>query len=547
MKYFLGLNNLRSIDMESPVEFRPLTILVGRNTAGKSTFLRTIPLLRQSIERKLSSPIEWNGEEKGFVDFGDFSTTVGSVNGKDSISFCFGAENLPVDDIFQDRFLKSNAERPPGEFCINQQTSFNVLLHQHNNSVDRKKVAVNIPEYGIKLDVENSADGTFKQVKINDSVLPDVISGVFEQSNGSIFAPILANIKIEGQESREMKEKSSSYFILLIRRLLENFIKLKEDIPHRFAAEVVRILENPILSKKRLEELVNSSTEEEFKNFYKDLITNHDDKFSELDGICKLYTAFTTYEKLCEVWENLIVNSTYIGPSRVRFKRFNRVDESDTSEIFFDGQNVPSFLAKLDKDLLESYSDWVKELFGFGISIERKNGHISIFTKEVDISRNLADTGFGISQLLPILTQIWWNSRNLVKYSYQSRSIVFNLPAGSHVASSPKSKLVAIEQPELHLHPAHQANLANLFGKAIADSRAREIGIEPIFLVETHSEAFISRIGYMIKRGQISPDDVQVLIFSRDVDNSPEVSDIQVSYFHEDGYLLNWPYGFFGY
>ena len=72
-------------------------------------------------------------------------------------------------------------------------------------------------------------------------------------------------------------------------------------------------------------------------------------------------------------------------------------------------------------------------------------------------------------------------------------------------------------------------------------------GIRPIFVVETHSEALVSRIGYLIKQGKISHKDVQVLVFSRNVEDSSVVSDIQESHFHKDGYLVNWPYGFFGY
>ena len=47
MKLYYGLENLRSIDLPS-VELRPLTILLGENNVGKSTVLRSIPLLKQN-------------------------------------------------------------------------------------------------------------------------------------------------------------------------------------------------------------------------------------------------------------------------------------------------------------------------------------------------------------------------------------------------------------------------------------------------------------------------------------------------------------------
>src|SRR5262249_49786416 len=54
-----GVKNLRCLTDTGLVPIRPITVLVGRNSSGKSTFLRAFPLLRQSVETERKSPILW--------------------------------------------------------------------------------------------------------------------------------------------------------------------------------------------------------------------------------------------------------------------------------------------------------------------------------------------------------------------------------------------------------------------------------------------------------------------------------------------------------
>lgn len=72
----MRLRNLRSFsntDHNDFVELKPLTIFIGKNSSGKSTFLRSLPLLRQSIEARTTGPILWYG---AYVDFGAFSEAI---------------------------------------------------------------------------------------------------------------------------------------------------------------------------------------------------------------------------------------------------------------------------------------------------------------------------------------------------------------------------------------------------------------------------------------------------------------------------------------
>lgn len=89
MQIKYAIKNLRALKGTPLIELKPINILVGRNSAGKSTFARTFPLLKQSIETRSSAPILWWGDD---VDFGDFQTSVHNRDTEKQISFHFDLE-----------------------------------------------------------------------------------------------------------------------------------------------------------------------------------------------------------------------------------------------------------------------------------------------------------------------------------------------------------------------------------------------------------------------------------------------------------------------
>lgn len=80
------VRNLRSIRDSSDIELAKITVLVGKNSAGKSTLLRVLPLIRQSSERPTKGPLLWYGQ---FVDFGTFKNAVNVHNPKDGVTIEF--------------------------------------------------------------------------------------------------------------------------------------------------------------------------------------------------------------------------------------------------------------------------------------------------------------------------------------------------------------------------------------------------------------------------------------------------------------------------
>jgi len=128
------------------------------------------------------------------------------------------------------------------------------------------------------------------------------------------------------------------------------------------------------------------------------------------------------------------------------------------------------------------------------------------------------DVGIGISQVLPVLV----NAYSLSK------------------------RLVAIEQPEIHLHPALQAELGDLFIQSALGERANT------FMLETHSEHLLLRIMRRMRQTAegtlpegfppLRPDDVSVLFVEPDGPRSI----VRQMFLNERGELVQaWPGGFF--
>jgi predicted ATPase len=126
----------------------------------------------------------------------------------------------------------------------------------------------------------------------------------------------------------------------------------------------------------------------------------------------------------------------------------------------------------------------------------------------------LTDVGFGVSQVLPVVTQCFY--------------------------SPPKSTLI-LEQPEIHLHPAVQSGLGDLFIEAAAmmeDGAPRDLQL----IVESHSEHLLRRLLRRIADETLDPRAV-ALYFVRPGRAGAVIEPLEVD---ELGNVRNWPEKFFG-
>lgn len=135
-----------------------------------------------------------------------------------------------------------------------------------------------------------------------------------------------------------------------------------------------------------------------------------------------------------------------------------------------------------------------------------------------------ADVGVGISQLVPV--------------------VVASLRA--------KAGIVAIEQPELHVHPAIQVGMGDLFIRAVAGDRPGWSADNMALVIETHSEHIILRLLRRIRETTddelppgvtgIEPDDLSV-VYAENGDDGVRLKALRVD--PEGDFIDRWPRGFF--
>lgn len=221
-----------------------------------------------------------------------------------------------------------------------------------------------------------------------------------------------------------------------------------------------------------------------------------------------------------------------MAPFRAEASRYYRSQGLQVDDIDPYGRNLQEFISSLTKVQLDDYNSFLEKVLKIKVSVKSSVGHYSIMLNDRGHQVNMTDVGFGYSQVLPILTKLWYahSKQKLNRYRYSNQYILNNV--------------TLIEQPELHLHPAMQAIVADAlvdFMNFVPQLDGHEL--RDILIVETHSQTIINRIGRRIRESTISPDDVNVLLFQRDSFNAD--SEIRIARFNEKGQLTNWPFGFF--
>lgn len=535
MKIFYALENIRSLKKTPKIELRPITILVGRNSAGKSTFLRSLALLRQSIEARSSAPILWYGD---YVDFGDFTSAVSQRDTTAEISFDFTATDFTIRpreqsmSYYFDQYAYVRGGRRPTKYS---NVNLTISLGEQLNRTVRRTVKLEVPEHKISLVASFGKDGRLADsFTVNGVELSELLPGhsvLFDTSDIFSSGTLTTNARGETRPIRRVVNPITAfttYVTSLVKEQVDKRI-LSENID----SEARNILRHPSLTNKTLKSLEAAADTVSFKRFYASMLSQkNQETLKRINIACAMYNSLQTLSDAGDFFRSFFSATTYLGPARARSERYYRFQELEVSEIAPDGHNLPMFLGSLPPTQLANFSDWVHSLFGFGVGVQRTEGHISIQLKRDKLDVNVADTGYGVSQLLPVLAQIWWSSK--ANYRYRM-----------HKPFSSALYPITMEQPELHLHPAHQAQLADALLNALPEP-GESSGSSPVFIVETHSETLINRLGELIEEKKLKAEDVQIVIFSTKNDDSNSTV-IDTSEFGEDGSLINWPYGFFSY
>lgn len=505
----IRIQNFRSLVDTQEIALKYINILVGKNSAGKSSFLRIFPLFRQGIEENARTSLLLYGK---YVDFGSFKDVKSNYisNHDDTINFEFQINSLSLED--------------PRSRLFNESTSNikNIKFKIHFN-VDKNDI-VNVAELDISF-FNNIIKMYFDPIKhtivkliINDDTLISSENkfgymyyrdfcpeGIFYQEGKNIQGlHLYAKQKLYDLTKRTYHGKTSED---TIKWLIDTNYVLSDD------ETILKNLKNIAWQTKLRSLTVNSKDFKTIKNYI----------------IAKKME--TILRSINQYLIGIFSDVKYIAPVRATAERYYRMQDLAVTEVDPHGRNLPMFLGSLPQQKLEEFQNWTSTNFGFKTKIKKSEGHYSIAISHNDSypDVNISDMGFGYSQILPILTQLW-------------HSMSKNTPSRNKLnINSRIPKIIVIEQPELHLHPEFQAKFADVLVKII--NFAKENDVELKLIIETHSQTLINRLGKNILNNEIDSDHINIIIF--DKKNENEATQISFAKFDTDGLLENWPIGFF--
>ena len=214
MKLAFGLENIRRIRSTPQIEMRPLTILVGRNSAGKSTFLRSLPLIRQSLETPSSAPILWFGD---LVDFGDPTVAIGEGATTRQAAFRFTLNDIRADRVgspYYFYYASHYWSRAPVRV---KSISVRYVIGAQDERTVLKTIHVEIPEEGIDVGFSlGSSDEAAGHVLINGEpfdILPK--THTIRQAGWNLFSPPLFMPRSPEKERRNRPWSVQSVEVLV--------------------------------------------------------------------------------------------------------------------------------------------------------------------------------------------------------------------------------------------------------------------------------------------------------------------------------------------
>jgi hypothetical protein len=549
----IEVENFKGIGNRQSIELKRITLLFGPNSAGKSTILQALHYLREILERHNADPDQTIAG--GLIDLGGFATLVHNhdlalpitIKVKIDLTDEQGSERLP---------LNSGVSLKDIEFEQLQ------LRYVVGENTELKDYAV-VQEVGLALEVRWSdlIQGPYVAaltVEIDGAPVAVIHSpaqaGRAQLTDFNFAHPLLASIVDPNDELYSDDAPPGSPLEDEVAQLAREVAldRLTPDTPDdkfRVAVET-RIGAIPDIDR----ELGVDLRDPEVKKFELESST------PRVRGLRRLLDELVLGP--VRIVRDYLNAMTYIGPLREipirNFRPRRSPDESrwahglaawdllytDPSGVLLDEVNswlggedrlctgyrleklqfqevpIPSRFHQLfDRGLTEDDLGELQELYA---TLGRRS-EIALRDFEKGIIVAPSDVGVGISQMIPVIVGCLRDHQGIL----------------------------AIEQPELHVHPAIQVGLGDLFIQAV-QARENRLGAGKTLLVETHSEHIMLRLLRRIREVTenelppgavgLSTDDLSV-IYVESADDGVRFRPLRVD---RDGEFIDrWPMGFF--
>lgn len=532
----IRLENFKAFGSEQRIPIKPITLIYGANSSGKSTILNAILLQKQTYEES-SHPYFSLLFKGSYTDQQNYSRCINGRDVNKKLKIGIG-----YDSALEHKFNFSENKKL---FINHTHSCYNVeSIEYKTNDVDICKL-VRVERNKLFYDLEDLEDLEGIPAEYLDKI-PDEY-----RRESSLYR----KLHFFSDDNAPKHWLSSKYFKFDLTVISDEFVQelhnrlikaLKNDNPECQGDSVFTNISCSLFKSKLLEYMDNivfiaTNGLPIYFTTIKDYVgklTLKNGKQTSTGG--DWGAEYRQHKDIFNRIADYIIESTsqykdtmgeivYLGPLRKRPERFAEQVNECTASVGNDGEYTTARITD-NPYALNDINAWLLKLgMNYEIRVHKTSGDdqiafgdinsIQIIEKSSGIPLTLCDVGFGISQILPILVQ----------------SLMFD------------SKTILIEQPEIHLHPKMQAELGDFF-----ISLAKSSSSQKQFIIETHSEHLLLRImrrmratfNGTLEEGllPVTPDDVS-LIYVQPTDSG---SIIRVLELDAEGRLLDpWPGGFF--
>ena len=550
----LSLKNFKGFSDEVRIELRPITLLFGANSVGKSSVLQAMQYVREILERN-NANADRTLQGGDAVDLGGFLNLVHDRDAQNlieiEIAMSLGEESIPdlVPEAFEDWQTYDNEvwhfyETLQGIRKKVEEVSVRLSIGWNDLRKEAVVVAYEIStnaQWCVKF--ESSPDGRDVTLRINrDNPIflverPDYSQLLAETKDLEAMAGLEdwvnpADLAAERGPS-EVSETSD----------VEEYSE--ENIPTAMMSVWPELL---YAVREAGMERPGDGLRAWLTGGFQGALPRLDQMLSipvpgakGAEGVytAREFTAFLSWITIgpAVLLRNQLQKMRYVGPLRRVPPRNFEAGLTKNDAAWSDGMAAWESLSKAPQSLVDRCSDWMAnpKKLGTGYAIDR------LQVQEFDMSQPVPkpldrvrtrlalldadrrphqpqDVGVGISQVLPVVV----------------------------AAQDGSASLVCIEQPELHIHPSIQVGLGDLF----IDGALNQ-GLS--FLIETHSEHLVMRLQRRVREqvlGELPSDvpaldiqDVSFIYLGRGQDGNVTTTTIGLS---PDGkFDAPWPNGFF--
>jgi len=563
----IELTNFKAIGEKVVIPVKPITLIFGANSAGKSSILQCLAMLAQSVSSVEFEFPSLDGSGP-LVDVGNY---LDFVHKHDPRKFFECRFNFHMDADFSFEYLLPDDSDSPRSLTLNSSAKkFMKIMDDFNEAslsfcftpvseIDdhmdlflggNEKPAFSYSDYNIKPNFdhifwEKYWNAFKKEIYENIYTSPmEILRKKEIITNGKLY--------MDSQGSKGVKRLSNQKATLLKKYLAELSIdSLIQICDILLWSETYQELKEELRRGKTEFEIIfnyynaNNIDQSNYLTGFSGFLPTKFARMKPEDFFCEkflehLYKApgYPGYGDSFHPGQLMVLFASHIkpflasfsflGPLRKRPERFHVEKDTTNNSMYDDGGNDVLSLAHDDALVNRINRELVHLQTGFQIKIvhltDKESGTSGVFllqfiNQKTGVAASIKDVGFGYSQILPVIIKC-------LKPHYGTVGTV------------------VIEQPELHLHPAMQAELGDMFIRGAQTNNH--------FFIETHSEHLILRLLRRIREtaeGELpenvpplTPDDIAVL-YVQPGENGAQVTHIPVT---ADGdFAIPWPEGFF--